>query len=320
MTSHAAETKPLVGAVSPAQVSVLATKPVARVNGAVLNEVDLLREMYAIFPYAQQHNGFPKDLEPQIRKGALDMIIFEELLYQEGKRRNLTVDPVRLAKAESAFRKQFPDANTYQQYMKAEMKGDKAVLREKIRRSLLIERMLKSEVSSKTQITPEVAKAYYLKNSKQFEHGESFRMQTISVIPPQNGGADVAKEARRRADDALKLAKATKNYQEFGLLAEKMSDDDWHVSMGDRKDADASKLPVEIVKASRALKPGQVSDVIQISNCYTVIRLISHTPAGKTPFAEVKAKLQSDLHKQKTQEIRAVLGEKLRKSAKVEVL
>src|SRR6266702_8399970 len=74
-TSHGPESKQPVGSVSPSQVSVMATKPVARVNGAVLSEVDLLREMYAIFPYAQQHNGFPKDLEPEIRKGALDMII-----------------------------------------------------------------------------------------------------------------------------------------------------------------------------------------------------------------------------------------------------
>jgi len=35
-------------------------KAVARVNGAVLTDRDLLREMYSIFPYAQQHNGFPK--------------------------------------------------------------------------------------------------------------------------------------------------------------------------------------------------------------------------------------------------------------------
>jgi len=35
-------------------------KPVARVNGAALTDRDLLREMYSIFPYAQQHNGFPR--------------------------------------------------------------------------------------------------------------------------------------------------------------------------------------------------------------------------------------------------------------------
>ena len=45
---------------APATVS---DKPVARVNGAVLTDRDLLREMYAIFPYAQQHNGFPKAQE-----------------------------------------------------------------------------------------------------------------------------------------------------------------------------------------------------------------------------------------------------------------
>jgi hypothetical protein len=68
-------------------------KPVARVNGAVLTDRDLLREMFAIFPYARQHNGFPKAQEASIRQGALEMIIFEELVYQEAMRRKLTVPP-----------------------------------------------------------------------------------------------------------------------------------------------------------------------------------------------------------------------------------
>ncbi len=63
----------------------------ARVNGAVLTDRDLLREMYAIFPYAKQHNGFPKAQEAAIRQGALEMIIFEELVYQEAVRRKLTI-------------------------------------------------------------------------------------------------------------------------------------------------------------------------------------------------------------------------------------
>ncbi len=72
----------------PLQVS---DKPVARVNGAVLTDRDLLREMFTIFPYAHQHNGFPKAQEAAIRQGALEMIIFEELVYQEAVRRKLTV-------------------------------------------------------------------------------------------------------------------------------------------------------------------------------------------------------------------------------------
>ena len=40
-------------------------------NGAVLTDADLVREEYAIFPYARQHGGVPKELEPDIRAGAL---------------------------------------------------------------------------------------------------------------------------------------------------------------------------------------------------------------------------------------------------------
>ena len=69
-------------------------KPVARINGAVLTDRDLLREMYTIFPYARQHNGgFPKAMEADIRAGALKMIVFEELVYQEALRRKLSVLP-----------------------------------------------------------------------------------------------------------------------------------------------------------------------------------------------------------------------------------
>ena len=49
-------------------------KPVVLINGSVLTDRDLLREMLAMFPYARQHNGFPKAEEPEIRRGALQMI------------------------------------------------------------------------------------------------------------------------------------------------------------------------------------------------------------------------------------------------------
>src|SRR5579862_4866703 len=88
-----------------AQVSPMAVsdKPVARVNGTVLTDRDLLREMYAIFPYARQHNGFPKGQEATIRQGALEMIIFEELVYQEAGRRKLAVPAEKLNAALAEF-------------------------------------------------------------------------------------------------------------------------------------------------------------------------------------------------------------------------
>jgi len=297
-----------------------AMKPAVRVNGTVLTEADVVRKMYAIFPYAQQHNGFPKALEAEIRKGAIEMIIFEELIYQEAKRLKVPIASVRLSKAEAAFRKQFASKTAYNQYLQNECAGSTQVLREKIRRSLLIDKMLQTQVEEKSIITIAEAKAYYDNNADKFDKPESFRIQTISIIPPKNGGVAVEKEARKRAEDAYELAKATKTYQDFGLLAEKISEDDWHVNMGDRKFVEASKLPPPVVQAASALKPGEVSNLIQLGNSYTIFRMVEHTPAGRTSFAAVKAKLQSDLQKQKRAELRAALNQKLRRDAKIEVL
>jgi hypothetical protein len=294
-------------------------KPAVRVNGAVLTEADVVRQMYSMFPYASQHGGFPKAMEADIRKGALEMIIFEELLYQEAKRMNIPTAPGQLNGAESAFRKQLGSGG-YEQFLRTECQGSKQVLREKIRRSLLIEKMLQTEVERKAAVTVMEARTYYDKNPKRFEKSEGVRIQTISIIPPQNGGAAVVQEARKRAEEAYKRAREAKSYQDFGLLAEKMSDDDWHVNMGDRNFVQLSTLPPPVVKAAAAMKPGEVSDLIQLGNAYTIFRLVKHEPAGKTPFAAVKDKLQSDLQKQKRVDLRAALNQKLRKNAKIEVL
>ena len=322
VASHAPTTAQTLMRAQPAAVPgvQVSDKPVARVDGAVLTDRDLLREMFAIFPYARQHNGFPKDLEPEIRRGALDMIVFEELVYQEAKRRHLTIPPTRMARAEATFRKQFPSQDVYEQFLKVEMNGSRQALREKIRRSLLIEAVLKTEVQSKAAVSAAEAKAYYDRNPQRFERSERFSIQTISIIPPQNASAEIQKEARQRAEEALRLAKATKSYREFGLLAEKVSDDDWRVNMGDRKDVDRAQLPPPLVAAALKMKPGEVSDLLQFGPNYTLFRLNAHTPAGKADFAAVKTQVQSDLQKARYNGLRAELHKRLRKNAKVEVL
>jgi hypothetical protein len=294
-----------------------AIQPAVRVNGAVLTEADVVREMYTIFPYARQHGGFPKSMEADIRKGAIEMMVFEELLYQESKLLKVPIALDRLSKADAEFRQELGSI-AYEQFLRTECQGSKQVLREKIRRSLLIEKMIKTEIEQKSVITAIAAKEYYDKNPKQFEKPESLHIQTISIIPPQNNGA-LNKEARKRAEEAYKLAIATKSYQDFGMLAEKLSDDDWHVHMGDRKHVEVSKLPPQIVQAAVAMKPDEVSKLIQLGNAYTIFRLIEHTDANRTPFAAVKVQLQSDLQKQKRVDLRAALNKKLRENAKVEV-
>jgi parvulin-like peptidyl-prolyl isomerase len=294
-------------------------KTVATVNGKVLTDRDLLREMYAIFPYAQQHNGFPKAQEASIRQGALEMIIFEELVYQEAVRRNLTVSSEKLNAAEAEFRKQFKSPDQYQDYLRTEMHGSTQQLRQQIRRSLLIEQLLKTEVENKSTVSLAELKAYYEANPARFEQPETFTFQSISVMPPMKPTPEQAKAAQQKAEDAVRQAKATKSYQEFGLLAEKLSEDDFRVNMGDHKVVRSDKLPPQVVKALAAIQPGQVTGAIQIESAYTIIRLNAHTPAHKKSLEEVKAELKVDLQKSKYEKLRSALAKQLRAKAKIEV-
>src|ERR1035437_9890996 len=294
---------------------------VARVNGAVLTDRDLQTEMFTMFPYARQHNGsIPQEMEPGIRRGALKMIIFEELVYQEAQRRKMTVSPERLSRAEADFRKQFATPEEYHQFLKAEFQGSEQLLREKIKRSLLIDQLLKAEVDNKSTVSLAELKAYYDKNPERFKYPESFAFQTITFLPPEKPTPSLLKEQRRRADDALKQAKAAKTDEAFGVLAEKISEDDYRVMMGFHKPVDRAKLPPVVVQALAAMQPGQVSDLIQVEQAYTIVRLVKHIPAGKAKFEDVKASLQKELQQKKTNDLRASFDKQLHQGAKVEVL
>ncbi len=307
---------PAAVAVPPAAPS----KPVARVNGSVLTQADLMREEYAIFPYGRQHNGIPKEMEPGIRAGAIKMIIFEELVYQEAQRRKMTIPAAKMQHAEEDYRKQFATPDEFNAMLQADFHGSEQALREKIRRSLLIDALLKTEVEDKSTVTPAEVRAYYDKNPVRFQHPESYTIQTISILPPDKATADQLKEGRKRAEEALRQAKATKTAEEFGLLAEKVSDDDYRVMMGQHKPIPVSELAPQVLKALSAMKPGDVSDMIPMDQAYTIVRFDEHTPAGEAKFEAVKAQLEKELQQSKTNQVRSALDKKLRETAKIEEL
>ncbi len=305
-----------------ASTSIIATgKPVARVNGVALTDRDLLREMFTIFPYAKQHNGgFPKGMEQDIRHGAMKMIVFEELCYQEAQRRKMTISAARIAQARAQIRAEFKDPRAYQAFLKDEADGTEAGLRKRLERMLLIEDLIKVEIVNKSVLSNVQLRAYYDKNIAQFKLPQMVEFQTISVVPPPNSNPEVLAEARKRAEGLLKQAKAADTYDKFGLLAEKSSDDDFRVNMGYRKPVPVSKLPQSIAEPLTTMKPGQVSDIIAIDGGYTILRLVKLDPPTTKKFLEIKSELKGMLEKQKQEQLRVALNDRLRAKSKVEEL
>jgi hypothetical protein len=293
-------------------------RAVVRVNGVALTDRDLLREMLSIFPYARVHNGFPKSMEADIRAGAMKMMVFEELVYQEARRRNMAVPSAQLAQATADFRKQFNTPQEYRDFIQQECKGSEKLLQAKVERSLLIDKFLKQEVTDKAVVSAAEVKTYFDQHQESFRLPESFSFQSISFLPRGNASAQMD-EARQRAKNALSQAKATTSYEQFGQLAERISDDDFRVMMGDHRLADRSKLPPVVVNALLAMQPGQVSNIIEFdANAFTILRLNAHNPSHVESFETVKDSLRANLEKNKVEQLRRDLATKLSQSAKIE--
>jgi len=258
------------------------------------------------------------------------MIEFEELVYQEAKRRQMSVSRERLAQAEKQFRKQFATDQMFEQFLQAENNNSGQVLRKRIERSLLIDDLLKKEVTDKCWVSLDEARAFYLKNQGKFKLPEAYDLQTITIMPPVRANRQQpnpppptpqqAKEMRVRAEDALRQAKATKSFEDFGILAEKISEDDYRVMMGEHKNVDAQDLPPEVLRAAARLQVAQVSDLIQAEGAYTIIRLYAHTFERTQTFDEVSQALRDQMRQQKTERFRRDLDANLRRNAKIEEL
>ena len=306
--------------VSPA-TSVPSGRPVVRVNGVVLTDRDLAREMLNVFPYAKQHGGkFPKDSEAQIRQQAIRNLEFEELAYQDAKAHGLTVPPAKLDKAIRDFRAQFDDEAQFQQYLKIEQKGSKQELRSKIRRAILIDEAIKSAVDNRAKYTNLQLKAFYDKNPERFRKPESISLQTITIAYGDNPKPAEKQKARKQAEDALQQARATKDYEGFGQLAEKVSMDDWRVMMGDHKWLHRGRMPEAVEKVVFNLKVGQISDIIDSGDSFCIARVNGREDAHLISFAEIKPRLKQDLETQKKDELRAAFDKRLRTTAKIEEL
>jgi peptidyl-prolyl cis-trans isomerase SurA len=294
-------------------------KPVARVNGAVLTDRDLLREMYAIFPYAQQHNGFPKAQEAAIRQGALEMIIFEELVYQEAVRRKL----VRFRRQNSRRGGGVSQAVQESRRVPAISAGGDEGLRAAT--TPADEALAADRASAEGRRGEQVyGVARRGEGVLRQEPGEVYAAGVVQL--PEHFGdaaaeADAAQakgstEGRRRR---IAAGEGDQELSGFRTAGGKSLGRRFPGEHGRPQSDGRDKLPPQIVKAFSTMQPGQVSGLIQIESAYTIVRLNGHTAAKKKSLEEVKADLKVELQKLKYEKLRSGLAKQLRAKAKIEV-
>jgi len=231
----------------------------------------------------------------------------------------LQVPPEAWQKRLTDIRKNFPTRKAYEETA-VKQYGSVAEFERRLRRAMLAEQLWKTEVTSKSAVTTEEARAYYASHKAQYVRPEAVWLQTISINFPKSATAEQKQEARKIAEQILAKAKAAKSYDEFGVLAEQLSQDNWRVMMGDHKWVHRGTVTPDIESAVFSLKSGETSGVVEAATGYLILRANEHQQKRQMTFDEMSATIRKGLESEKRGKRSTDFEAALRKSAKVEML
>jgi len=146
-------------------------------------------------------------------------------------------------------------------------------------------------------VTPEQLKSYYDSNLQRFKTEEQRRASHILIASPKDAPAADRAAAKARATKLLDDLR--KHPETFADVAKKQSQDPGSAEKGgDLGFMGRGALVKPFEDAMYALKPGQISDVVETDYGYHIIKLDEIKPAAVQPLEAVKTELEGELRKQ----------------------
>lgn len=277
-----AEAKP---AASNATTKASPGDPVAKVGKQIITRGELDRSVNALIAQKSVNQPASPEKRKQTERLALEQLVAAELLYQQG----IKNPPKDLDKqVEQMVAKN-----------KNKTKASAKDLKEAARRSIIINNYVEKKVSAKIKVTDQDVRRFYDVNQVKFRKDVQLRASHILCGVGANASADEKQKARKKAADLLKKVKGG---ADFAKLAKENSSCPSKTQGGDLGFFGRGDMVPPFEQAAYALKPGQVSDVVESKYGYHIIKLTDTKKAETIKFEDVKERIRDLLTTQKKQE------------------
>jgi len=299
---------------TPAQQS--ASSPlVQRVNGVAITRLELDRSVKALLAQNNAPEQVPPDVMKQAEEIALKQLTSAELLYQEARKIEVK-DLDRLVTEKIAEGKaKFASEAIFEKVLK-DTGMTMAELRETTRRQIVVNQFIENRFVSRESASEADAKTFYDANAEKFfTKPDRVKASHILVGVDQKASAEEKKKALEKAEALLKRVQGG---EDFAAIAKKESTCPSGASGGDLGTFGKGQMTPPFEAAVFALKPGELSSVVETGFGYHIIKLDQKFAASTDKFEDVKVKIMNFLKTEKvTKSISAYLEELLSK-AKIE--
>lgn len=293
----------------------------AVVNDEIITERDVARSMAPVVKVARDlYRGaeLAKRLA-ETRKGALQRLIEEKILYQEAQR-VIGDDPARQRQVDRAL-----EAHLKKLEEKA---GSKEALREQIerggmtpeeehekwRRWIMVEMILTEHVYRHVSVSPRDIRRYYRERIAEFTQKREVKFRWIVLIADMTD-SDEKDQVRRVANS---IADRLQRGASFERLAREYSD--FRSDEGGLWDFTASGTRVpEVNEVLFRLKRGERSSVIESKHGFHLIEIVDARGGKRKSFEDVQGDIERSLKEQRTRELRQAYVSRLRENAYVQI-
>jgi len=155
---------------------------------------------------------------------------------------------------------------------------------------------------------------YYAENAARYTVAEERRASHILINAAKDAPAEQRSQAKAKAETLL--AELRKNPASFAEVAKKNSNDTASAERGGDLDFFARGAMVKpFEQAAFAMKPGEISNVVETDFGYHIIRLDALRGGDKKPFEAVRADIEDEVKKQLAQKKYAEVAEQFTNTA-----
>ncbi len=182
-------------------------------------------------------------------------------------------------------------------------------LRDQLRRSMSVQRVVGREVNSKVDLSEDALRLVYEREKEAWRIPEQVRIAEILVPRGDGSGGEKVLEASRKLKAGAKFEDVVKTYS-TGATREKG---------GDLGFIAKGELNPELEKAVFSLPVGSVSDPIETKFGWHIVKVLDKIPVRYKPFADVKAEILKKEQETQFQKKLAEYLEKLKRDAVIKV-
>jgi parvulin-like peptidyl-prolyl isomerase len=290
----------------------------ARVNGVGISHEVLDRQFEELLRERKLHiarmNNPAK--AKSMKREVLDNLIRIELLWQEARAADLVVTDEELDRAIAEVRARFRTPDAF--LRRIEQSGyNEATYREHTRKVLSGDRFAERIVAREVRITDDDVEAFYAVNPKLFRREEQLKARHILAAAQASAPAEQRAQARKKIEALVTRARGG---EDFDALARHHSDDATRQWGGELDPFSRADVPKAFAEAAFALRPGQVSGVVETPAGFHVIKVEERIPAASVSLQEARERIREYLRGLRGKEAIEQEVEQLRALGKVEVL